>query len=106
MKNDLKYTSIESVANKLGFVKTDNHVGRMWLLDCSLWKTEYENILISDYDTTSDEDLRPKDIVCLIGHDGRYRGQQKISGEVLNDELLFNTIIKEFYNFLKEGNNG
>lgn len=104
-KNNQKYTkafAIQIVSKRYGFEKTELHEGISFVLDCSFYKTKYENIYITDYDFRNTDDLEKRDLSMLFYKKLGVMNTQMISNELLKDETAFNYAL---YIFKNECNN-
>lgn len=61
----MRETPIQQAAAKFGFKKSPKTLGRSVKLNCSFWETDYEDVLITDYNVVTHEDLKLRDIVML-----------------------------------------
>ena len=94
----MKESIIEKVSITHGFTPTDISIGSSVFLDCSIWKTKYDNLYITDYDVMHDTDLKEKGLCALIYKKRLNIRTVKISNEMLEDVslILFDEILKEF----------
>ena len=68
-KNNQEYIKafvIHIISKRYGFEKTEIHEGMSFVLDCSFYKTKYEDIYITDYDFRNKEDLEKSDLSMLF----------------------------------------
>lgn len=84
-KNDLRlYSELEL---------TDKSIGASKALGCSVYKTKYDGIYLTDYDFIDNTDLKLKKQLCLFKS---YNTYIMISYELLEDIHLFNTELNYF----------
>lgn len=92
----IKTFAIRNVSKRYGFERTELHEGMSFVLDCSLYKTKYENIYITDYDFRNADDLEKKDLSMLFYKKRGVINTQMISNELLKDETAFNYALDSF----------
>ena len=99
IKNDkgyIKAFAIENVSKRYGFKKTELHEVISFILNCSFYKTKYDDIYITDYDFTNDDDLEKKDLSMLFYRKNGVMNTQIISNGLLKDETAFNYVLYSF----------
>ena len=97
--NNKEYTkgfAIQNVSKRYGFEKTEIHEGMSFLLNCSFYKTKYDDIYITDYDFRKADDLEKKDLSMLFYRKRGVMNTQIISNELLKDEIAFNYALDSF----------
>jgi len=100
-KGNKEYTkafAIQNVSKRYGFEKTEFHEGMSFVLDCSFYKTKYNDIYITDYDFKNADDLEKKDLSMLFYKKHGVMNTQMISNELLKDETAFNYALDSFKN--------
>jgi hypothetical protein len=71
-----------------------NQQGSMFVHDCSIYKTKFENVFISDYDLTNDKPLFDKDLLMLFYKSENKREYTYISIVMMDDVEFVNNHIK------------
>ena len=94
----IKAFAIQNVSKCYGFKKTELHEGISFLLNCSFYKTKYDDIYITDYDFRNLDDLEKKDLSMLFYRKHGVMNTQMISNELLKDETAFNYALDSFRN--------
>ena len=100
-KNNQEYNkvfAIHIVSKRYGFEKIELHEGMSFVLDCSFYKTKYDNIYITDYDFRNADDLEKRDLSMLFYRKRGVMNTQTISNELLKDETAFNYALDNFKN--------
>ena len=97
-KEYIKAFSIHNVSKLYGFEKTEFYEGMSFVLDCSFYKTKYDNIYITDYDYKNQDDLEKKDLSMLFYRKAGVMNKKMISNELLKDETAFNYALDSFKN--------
>ena len=87
---------ISILAKDYGFELTDFCYGSMFEKQCTMWRTKYPFIFITDYDVKLDQDLKEKDCVMLYYDNNSMKAQQMISVVLLKQENLFIMALDEF----------
>lgn len=95
-KEYIKSYTIQIVSKRYGFEKTELHERMSFVLDCSFYKTKYDNIYITDYDFRNDDDLEKRDLSMLFYRNPGVMNTQMISNELLKDETAFNYALDSF----------
>lgn len=72
-------------------------IGDSFVTGCKIYKTKYDDLFLSEIDTKSGEDVRPKGILCILNKHGRTIGY--ISKEYLKNSADMNRFIA-LYNYL------
>lgn len=93
-----KAFAIRIVSKRYGFEKTELYEGMSFVMDCSCYKTKYENIYITDYDFRNADDLEKRDLSMLFYRKRGVMNTQIISNELLRDETAFNYALDSFKN--------
>ncbi|AGO47357.1 hypothetical protein Phi19:1_gp067 [Cellulophaga phage phi19:1] len=104
-KNKEEYNKsfvIKNVSKRYGFEKTELSEGISFVLNCSFYKTKYDNIYITDYDFRNYDDLEKKDLSMLLYRCSGVVNAQVISNTLLIDENAFNFVLD---NFMYESSN-
>jgi hypothetical protein len=99
MKHNQAYVKpyiINQLSKYYGFKKTDIYLGMSFILGCRFWKTEYEDIYITDYDFINHEDLELKGLFALVYKKDGSRNRQLISNEILKDKIIFECELQSF----------
>ena len=71
-----------------------NHHSTMFLYDCSMYKTKFDNVFITDFDLMSNEPLHKQGLLCLFYRDGQKRAFAYISIMMMDDVEYVNNFIK------------
>lgn len=100
-KNNQEYTkafAIHIVSKRYGFEKIKLYEGMSFVLGCSFYKTNHEDIYITDYDFRKEDDLEKRDLSMLFYRKRGVMNTQMISNELLKDETAFNYALDSFKN--------
>jgi hypothetical protein len=100
-KGNKEYTktfTIHNFSKHYGFEKTEIHEGMSFVLDCSFYKTKYDDIYITDYDFRNEDDLEKNDLSMLFYKKRGVMNTQMISNELLKDKTAFNYALDSFRN--------